>query len=1227
MSIKDLFGKKSLNVSSAPKNAEDYKEVESIQYVEEYNKTSAKFIVPVDFEDPSQFARYGMAKRYYTEAIEYITKTYPYDGSLYEKQKWHNDSSDLVNYFFDNKYPRNNGYVKIGQNYGTSSTSDQNYYSSSVNEYIHFKGTYNTGNKHQPEKNREYSLKIDGDEGNTVEFYFKRDNLSGSHKQVILDIWNSQASSSSDYGRMMIEVHPGISGEEDKIYLQISSGSSGYTGFELGDNLDFTGSWHHYAVSYQNSGSTIKAQLLVDGDVVDTQTGGTTIGRIYGAMQGQIGSLITAASGTLSERGWGKLSGSLDEFRFWKKKRTDKEVALNYFTTIGGGTNTDDSNTSLGIYYKFNEGIYNANIISSFDKIILDYSGRTSNGSWEGYSLGSREVDSALVLSGKATKEFKDPIVYSKHEDIIALLQQYETLGEEYDSTNNSSLYRTLPSWKIDEDQENGKGTEVLLQIVSEFFDSLHNKISFLPQLKEVYYSDKDAPPFMWNLLQNYGVDVIDIFNDAESLELFLSKNEKENYEEKIYKVKNFIYQNLYNNISNINKEKGTIKSFRNILHCFGINEDILRLQIYPNNTETTVKERFTTRATKKETAVFNHQDSNEAVIFQELNSNFSESQGFIPQTSDIKSLGTTFEVELFFPKKIKINQDGFYSTTFFSSSLFGMHETDGVGNFASTDRADIQVFAIRKELESPDVYFKLSSSYFDINEDSEIFPEVYDNNKWNFALRIKPEKYPMSDHVSGSVIENYIVELYGVSYEQDIQEEVLLLSKSIDSTKGDAFYSAKKGIYIGAHKTNYTGSVISVDSNTINLQKADTEFVSARYWHSYLDNEDIILHAKDSTNYGANSESFKIACQQFILENPSYFGGDFSQNKTLALHWNYLDLQAESQEFYLQDSSFSSLKIEDSDFASRFTNKNFTGTGKSFRDGKISNTRFLNSVVQQNNVDAVSTDDLIDILDEYDDLFERETKIVDYYFILEKGMHSIISKEMISWLGTIKQYNNIIGEPVNRYKQKYDKLDLLRTMFFKNVKNQPDYNKFKEFYRWIDDSISLIIEQLMPISTNYSSGIVNIIESHALERNKYAHKLPTIEFVGDPDIPSVKGINELLYNWKIGHAPLSGLERNNCLWWADRAERSGMLNSDRQEIFEVIKQTRDRKFGAPYSLNLDGRLSIAKKTKPDLEGTILVKKRQHDIIINEVGFDLSGVNYTEISDIIPAFSDCEDEE
>jgi hypothetical protein len=52
--------------------------------------------------------------------------------------------------------------------------------------------------------------------------------------------------------------------------------------------------------------------------------------------------------------GFGAITGSVDEFRFWKTARTTEDISKNWFTQVYGGTNTDDANTDLGAYLKFN---------------------------------------------------------------------------------------------------------------------------------------------------------------------------------------------------------------------------------------------------------------------------------------------------------------------------------------------------------------------------------------------------------------------------------------------------------------------------------------------------------------------------------------------------------------------------------------------------------------------------------------------------------------------------------------------------------------------------------------------------------------------------------------------------------------------------------------------------------------------------------------------------------
>ena len=151
------------------------------------------------------------------------------------------------------------------------------------------------------------------------------------------------------------------------------------------------------------------------------------------------------------------------------------------------------------------------------------------------------------------------------------------------------------------------------------------------------------------------------------------------------------------------------------------------------------------------------------------------------------------------------------------SASLFGMHtpivsssmdgtETDLTWN--TSDVANFQVFAIRDQLESTDVKFMLTSSDpFPIPElTTSFYQNTYDNQKWNFAVRIKPKGYPQS-FSSGALDDNYIVEFYGVNYIADRKIHEFNIISSFAKATAESLLTSPKRLFVGAHKTNCTGS------------------------------------------------------------------------------------------------------------------------------------------------------------------------------------------------------------------------------------------------------------------------------------------------------------------------------------------------------------------------------------------------------------------------------------
>ena len=119
MSIKKLFDRdEQIKGLSAVKiqEAVDRGDIESAEKIESHFKRVIRYMPDVDYNNPENFARFGSAEEYYESAIKNIYQTYPYDGSLVEKDAWEFSASYLDRWLLDNKYPRTTGYAVFSPN-------------------------------------------------------------------------------------------------------------------------------------------------------------------------------------------------------------------------------------------------------------------------------------------------------------------------------------------------------------------------------------------------------------------------------------------------------------------------------------------------------------------------------------------------------------------------------------------------------------------------------------------------------------------------------------------------------------------------------------------------------------------------------------------------------------------------------------------------------------------------------------------------------------------------------------------------------------------------------------------------------------------------------------------------------------------------------------------------------------------------------------------------------
>ena len=1183
MSTSDYFKKGA--AKTTPSNTQDGAfdlegtEVESAEHASQRSIQKNRFIPDVDYTTASNFAKFGSAEEYYRSSFKRVYLQYPYDGSKAEKVKFENESSYFDKYLFDEVYPRATGHVIFsptgwGTLSGPGAALTGGYGLSDSLEYIKVIGgphtasgglsgkslstafgetTYRTspgsnyydtdiydtdGIKSSGRKGtRESNLRFDLSKGVSTEFWLKKGSwiTDLTQKEVVYDLWNAQPSSSAGYGRLLVTLS-GTTHGQSPFRVHLASGSSVWDmsfGGLTTTTASLTDTWKHVAFTFASSSvnKRLETKFYINGDLQETQTNTTTpFGQVTGSLIGYLGALQTTPSGSAfagkSMAGYGKLSGSIDEFRFWKTKRTSKDIGRNWFTQVAGGSNTDVSNTELGVYFKFNEGITGT---SSVDSRVLDYSGRISNGNWVGYQAAARSTTSAMVQASASADEFKDPILHSKHADIQTQLNKFVASGSAWDEQNNSLLYHSFPSFMLEEEENNGGAQHLkqLTQIMGSYFDTLSLQIESLPSLvSSNFQSGSNRPsPFSQRQLNSKGFIAPEIFADVDVLGFVANRNEEMDFELDLSDVKSHIYQNIYNSLVTIYKSKGTEQAFRNLIRCYGVDEELIKLNLYTRGATQTLRENYKPKTVKKNFVDFSRSDNFDSTVYQHSASRNSNTTSVTYISGTDKHLANTAEIEVFFPKEITATDgnQSYVPTPFITSSIFGHHvaatkPTDFRWPAAASD-FNFEVYAIRPEVGDSDAYFMIKDRAGSFYMTSSVYGDVYDNQRWNFSVRLKNSKHPMGNSITGShtakPMETASLEFKGYNAISDIViNEFSLTAANLTSS----YLTSNRRYYVGAHLTNYTGAV---------NQRSDVRVTSLRHWASHLDNATLRAHALDSENYGSSNPMRSAYMNQSALD-----GTHVPQAETLALNWDFSTVSSSNAagEFTVDDFSSGSIALRGRypGTFGKIVGNQYAGRGHGFPAAAtgVIMPDYVASARQQL-PESLGGSDMVSVLSRTDTYASRyrDHRPDSYYFTFEKNFYQTISEEMLNMFGTIVEYNNLIGRPIHKYRESYKGLDKLRNLFFERVRNTPDIDKYLEYYQWIDSSLSEMLQQLVPATADVSEGILNVVESHMLERNKYRAKYKVVEKVQSTE-GSVKGYQEQNYSWRLGHAPKTQLIR-----------------------------------------------------------------------------------------------------
>ena len=209
-------------------------------------------------------------------------------------------------------------------------------------------------------------------------------------------------------------------------------------------------------------------------------------------------------------------------------------------------------------------------------------------------------------MSKKDIFEDRSPVIRRDNTNFKNTRTELANTGSEYDHGNTSYLMNTMPAWIIDEDAKSGNELKNLSQIIGSYFDTLHIQISELNKTKDLRYlsgtltGSSNEFPYNNRLLENQGLNTTEMFANADILERFFKRSDSKNFEQELQQIKSIIYKNIHNNLGYIYKSKGNEKAIRNLIRCYGIDQNIVSLNTYANNYAYELEDNYRTISSNK---------------------------------------------------------------------------------------------------------------------------------------------------------------------------------------------------------------------------------------------------------------------------------------------------------------------------------------------------------------------------------------------------------------------------------------------------------------------------------------------------------------------------------------------------------------------------------------------------------------------------------------------------
>lgn len=1046
----------------------------------------------VDWSSFSNHVYFNSAEVVVNVGFNTLINGYPFDGTRKEHELFVDSLSGFEKWLLD-QFPKNKGFLYFS---GSNSPNP---------------GTFIEVKDHAgsefPNISRDRSgrsiLNPDG-KSLSIECHVFVPTIANSEQVIV------QKLSGSTQG-FTFGLKPTVSTSEVEAFFAITSGST--TSIVSGSLPK--GQFNHVVVTYDRTRQDNKlyfynneAQVNVSNNSVTIDNFDFILNPLYigsgSTMLTQMGSFIPAQT----------FSGALDELRIFHDVRTTSMQKSYGYKSIF-------SSDELKLYYKFNEPSINfgANSGDQINRIVLDSSGNALHAYIDasGFSFSLRESG---TLTNPMTHEKLStcPVLFPGHSDIIDLNTTLLTSASVYDTNNPNLITKLIPKHYILEGQEfegfeNEEGTvgegysgigipgqgelgsvqllTSLLYVMASHFDELKVFVGAMGDMIFVNYDDYDTTPDqMLNFVANYyGVVLPGMFNNANISQFVDAEDMTRDFgynEYSLQTIQNQIWRRILTNLNEVIRSKGTIHSIKAFIRTLGIDPDQnFRIREYGGVTRGTLEASREDKSTVTKMLDVSGSTATYTITSQPLVTLDRVEPGhpYITSTPNdllLTSGSWTYEATYRFPSITDYIQD----QSLVRLCVTGSSLSDSACTFNLVARPNVIPASASVELYAKPGWDvpanKLTLTLSGVN--------VFDDERWLVSFgRIRNDD-PDNAHPN-AVSSSYFLRAYKNNGDQLVSRNVISsffheledndhLKNSLQTI--DPIYNASGTILTyGNTPHDFTLEFLSgtVEETTL----FEGRISDIRFWSRALTEADSREHARNFKSLG--------------VERPNI---NFNFETTATGSFGRLRLDVSCDQDVVVSDGLGAIQLFD------YSQNEYHLMGESFQQ----DTTIIQPQICQYSIISPKFDEVIEMnkvrIRGFSQLENAElyggvvgevyevpiTEIIrdDPRFVIDVSVVDALNEDIIKIFSTLKQLDNVIGNPELLYSEDYPGLEVLRNMYFNRLTGKVNLRGFFEFFKWFDVSVGMFIEQLIPRKTKYL-GTNYVVESHMLERAKFQYK------------------------------------------------------------------------------------------------------------------------------------------